>query len=57
MHKKNDRGETALHVAARRGDDVQCERLIEEGKPVLSLMLSLVYINNFATIIIDFLEI
>ncbi|PAV58250.1 hypothetical protein WR25_11907 [Diploscapter pachys] len=34
VHKKNDRGETALHVAARRGDDVQCERLIEEGAEV-----------------------
>lgn len=30
-HKKNDRGETPLHVAAKKGDDSACLRLLNEG--------------------------
>lgn len=31
VHKKNERGETPLHVAARRGEYRQCKKLIQEG--------------------------
>ncbi|KAM3721557.1 Ankyrin repeat domain-containing protein [Dirofilaria immitis] len=31
VHKKNERGETPLHIAARKGEHRLCRRLIEEG--------------------------
>uniref|UniRef100_A0A5S6PWS9 Bm4752, isoform c n=1 Tax=Brugia malayi TaxID=6279 RepID=A0A5S6PWS9_BRUMA len=31
VHKKNERGETPLHVAARKGEHQLCKKLIEEG--------------------------
>ncbi|VDM91343.1 unnamed protein product, partial [Onchocerca ochengi] len=31
VHKKNERGETPLHVAARKGEHRLCRKLIEEG--------------------------
>ncbi|VDO26833.1 unnamed protein product [Onchocerca flexuosa] len=31
VHKKNERGETPLHVAARKGEHLLCRKLIEEG--------------------------
>uniref|UniRef100_A0A1I7XP50 ANK_REP_REGION domain-containing protein n=1 Tax=Heterorhabditis bacteriophora TaxID=37862 RepID=A0A1I7XP50_HETBA len=31
VHKKNDRGETPLHVAARKGDGALCAQLLAEG--------------------------
>lgn len=31
IHKKNERGETPLHVAARKGEHRLCRKLIEEG--------------------------
>lgn len=31
VHKKNDRGETPLHVAARKGEYRQCRRLLNAG--------------------------
>ncbi|VDN07099.1 unnamed protein product [Thelazia callipaeda] len=34
VHKKNERGETALHVAARRGEHRLCKKLIHEGAVV-----------------------
>ena len=34
MHKKNEKGETLLHIAAIRGDAKQCKRLIKAGADV-----------------------
>ncbi|VDK67218.1 unnamed protein product, partial [Anisakis simplex] len=34
VHKKNERGETALHVAARRGEHRLCKKLLQEGAMV-----------------------
>lgn len=31
IYKKNERGETALHVAARRGEYKQCKKLLQDG--------------------------
>ncbi|VDK31764.1 unnamed protein product [Gongylonema pulchrum] len=31
VHKKNERGETPLHVAARKGEHRQCKKLIQDG--------------------------
>ncbi|KHN88606.1 Ankyrin repeat domain-containing protein 12, partial [Toxocara canis] len=31
VHKKNERGETPLHVAARRGEHRLCKKLLQEG--------------------------
>ncbi|CAG9536994.1 unnamed protein product [Cercopithifilaria johnstoni] len=31
VHKKNERGETPLHVAARKGEHRLCKKLVEEG--------------------------
>uniref|UniRef100_A0A914X3Y0 Ankyrin repeat domain-containing protein 12 n=1 Tax=Plectus sambesii TaxID=2011161 RepID=A0A914X3Y0_9BILA len=36
VHKKNDRGETPLHVAARKGEYRQCRRLLTAGALVNS---------------------
>ncbi len=37
IHKRNERGETPLHIAARRGEHAQCRRLLEEGADVNSV--------------------
>uniref|UniRef100_A0A915K855 Uncharacterized protein n=1 Tax=Romanomermis culicivorax TaxID=13658 RepID=A0A915K855_ROMCU len=34
IFRRNDRGETFLHLAAKRGDKKQCEELIKEGADV-----------------------
>ena len=34
IHKKNEKGETLLHIAAIRGDAKQCKRLIKAGADV-----------------------
>ena len=34
MHKRNERGETALHIAAIKGDAKQTKRLIKAGADV-----------------------
>ncbi|MFH4982046.1 hypothetical protein AB6A40_008755 [Gnathostoma spinigerum] len=31
VHRKNERGETPLHVAARRGEHRQCKKLLQNG--------------------------
>lgn len=34
IHKRNDRGETSLHMAAKRGDNQQVLELLREGAEV-----------------------
>ena len=48
VHKKNDRGETPLHVAARKGEYRQCRRLLNAGAVVgLVLIAPVVYLRLF----------